>query len=43
MAKKNKKSEVIEKTFFGSLCQKKAAGLGFDGKGMKLAELVRMI
>ncbi|HIP83024.1 MAG TPA: hypothetical protein EYH19_05550 [Desulfocapsa sulfexigens] len=43
MAKKIKKVKLLKGPSLAAYARKKAVGLGFDGKGMKLAELVRMI
>jgi len=43
MAKKTKKSQLLKGSPLAAYARKKAAGLGLEGKGMKLADLVWMI
>ena len=43
MAKKTKKVKLLKGSPLSAYARKKATGLGCNGKGMKLAELVWMI
>ena len=43
MAKKAKKVKLLKGSPLSAYARKKAAALGLDGKGMKLADLVWMI
>lgn len=43
MAKKEKKEKLLKGPSLAAYARKKAAGLGLDGKGMKLKDLVWMI
>jgi hypothetical protein len=43
MAKKIKKAKLLKGSSLAAHARKKATGLGLDGKGMKLADLVWMI
>lgn len=43
MAKKAKKVKLLKGSSLSAYARKKAAGLGLDGKGMKLADLVWMV
>ncbi|MCK5069243.1 MAG: hypothetical protein KAR01_01830 [Desulfocapsa sp.] len=43
MAKKGKKEKLLKGPSLAAYARKKAAGLGLDGKGMKLNDLVWMI
>ncbi len=43
MAKKGKMEKLLKGSPLAAYARKKAAGLGLDGKGMKLADLVWMI
>ena len=43
MVSKTKKINLLKGSALAAYARKKAAGLGLDGKGMKLADLVWMI
>lgn len=43
MAQKAKKIKLLKGSALAAYGRKKAAELGLDGKGMKLADLVRMV